>query len=57
MKLQEKYLSVIIILALIVFVKRNSFDNKTKLAFTLLSIWLASALIGLGLYKQEIYDH
>ena len=49
--------SVIIILALIVFVKRNSFDNKTKLAFTLLSIWLASALIGLGLYKQEIYDH
>ena len=49
--------SVIIILSLIVFARRNSFNNKTKLAFTLLSIWLASALIGLGLYKQEIYDH
>ncbi|KKT66896.1 MAG: hypothetical protein UW60_C0017G0028, partial [Candidatus Woesebacteria bacterium GW2011_GWA2_44_33] len=26
-------------------------------AFGLLCLWLAASLIGLGLYKQEIYDH
>lgn len=53
----------IIILSIFVFAKRNSlnetllFNSKTRYAFALLCVWLALALIGLGLYKQEIYDH
>ncbi|MBI2066228.1 glycosyltransferase family 39 protein [Candidatus Woesebacteria bacterium] len=47
----------IIVLSIFVFAKRNSLKDKTRDAFGLLSVWLAVALIGLGLYKQEIYDH
>jgi 4-amino-4-deoxy-L-arabinose transferase-like glycosyltransferase len=31
--------------------------NKRKSAFLLLTVWIGIALIGLGVYKQEIYDH
>ena len=41
-----------------VFWKQKQKLNTYKLiAFSTLIIWLAFALIGLGLYKQEIYDH
>lgn len=32
-------------------------EYKTILALIILTLWLGSALVGLGLYKQEIYDH
>ncbi len=31
--------------------------DKKNAAFFLLSVWLGFAFLGLGLYKQEIYDH
>jgi len=46
-----------IVLSIFVFAKRNSLNSKTRAAFGLLCLWLAASLIGLGLYKQEIYDH
>lgn len=30
---------------------------KKKLPFVILTVWLGVGLLGLGLYKQEIYDH
>ena len=50
-------LAAILILSLTVFVKRKSLDRKSKAAFLLISVWILVALIGLGNYKQEIYDH
>jgi len=50
-------LAAILILSLTVFVKRKSLDSKSKAAFLLISVWILVALIGLGNYKQEIYDH
>ncbi|KKQ95789.1 MAG: hypothetical protein UV74_C0013G0394 [Candidatus Woesebacteria bacterium GW2011_GWB1_43_14] len=41
-----------------VFVLRKiKLTNKEKSAFFLLFVWLGMALIGLGVYKQHIYDH
>ncbi len=35
----------------------KNLSKKTFLAFLLLTTWLGVAFTGLGLYKQEIYDH
>ena len=32
-------------------------DHRSRIAYGILFTWLAFALVGLGLYKQEIYDH
>lgn len=37
--------------------KRATLSDNTKAAFTILVVWFGFALVGLGLYKQEIYDH
>ena len=50
-------LAAILVLAITVFVKRKSLDRKSKAAFLLISVWIFVALVGLGNYKQEIYDH
>lgn len=48
----------IVISSLWVFNKaRNKLRMRTLVAFSVLIVWLATALIGFGLYKQEIYDH
>lgn len=36
---------------------RGQFARAQKRALFLIVIWLIAALVGLGLYKQEIYDH
>lgn len=36
---------------------RKHFNKRQKSAFLFLGVWLAFSLIGLGVYKQEIYDH
>lgn len=50
-----KWLTVIMsgIIALLVLVKRKKLGS----AFYLLLMWIGFALVGLGLYKQQIYDH
>jgi 4-amino-4-deoxy-L-arabinose transferase-like glycosyltransferase len=35
----------------------DGFKDKKNSAFLLLFVWLGISLVGLGLYKQEIYDH
>lgn len=35
----------------------NSFVNKKNVPYVILVVWLLFAFIGLGVYKQEIYDH
>lgn len=42
---------------LIVKFKKSWLKKKNFLALTLIFTWLFFALLGLGLYKQEIYDH
>lgn len=51
-----KFLTIGVVLSLIYFLskKRKSFLLPSHL---LLFTWLGFALVGLGLYKQEIYDH
>lgn len=39
-----------------VYKTRDNYLIQTR-AFILLFVWLSVAIIGLGLYKQEIYDH
>ena len=41
----------------LVMKEARKLNKTTFLAFTLLILWLVTALVGLGLYKQEIYDH
>ncbi len=43
-----------IVMWLILFKKKSLIRNSS---FVILAAWFAFALIGLGLYKQEIYDH
>jgi len=40
----------------LIYSKKSIKDTKRK-AFLLLFTWLGFALVGLGVYKQEIYDH
>ncbi len=56
-----KWVSYILITStflLVVKNRKNIFSGKIMESnFLVLSLWLGFALIGLGLYKQEIYDH
>jgi 4-amino-4-deoxy-L-arabinose transferase-like glycosyltransferase len=47
----------LVALSLYVFANREKLGKKEKNSFAILLIWLGFALLGLGLYKQEIYDH
>ncbi len=38
-------------------VKNRLGSKKSLMAFVLLLVWLGMSLVGLGLYKQHIYDH
>ncbi len=35
----------------------NRLDRKKTIPFAIITVWMGFALLGLGLYKQEIYDH
>lgn len=58
---------VILILLLLFFIKNVLYYKKNpqklstlidkNLAYLLLFVWLGFAFVGLGIYKQEIYDH
>lgn len=55
------YVAGLIVLCVVWLVARNyksiRSQNKSGSALTLLLVWLAISLIGLGVYKQEIYAH
>ncbi|OGM10046.1 hypothetical protein A2159_00400 [Candidatus Woesebacteria bacterium RBG_13_34_9] len=42
---------------IILFFLKRKLESKQKCAFLLLFTWIFFALVGLGLYKQHIYDH
>src|SRR4030042_1512722 len=42
---------------IIFFFLKRKLESKQKCAFLLLFTWIFFALVGLGLYKQHIYDH
>jgi len=39
------------------FILKNKIKKLESVAYMMIFVWLATALIGLGVYKQEIYDH
>ena len=52
------YVSIAIaIFAIWRIVNRKKIDGRSKDAYLLVTLWFTFALIGLGLYKQSIYDH
>lgn len=54
-----KWTSIVIVILLVwlIFIKRKKSDPKLLSTFYFLLIWFGFGLIGLGLYRQEIYDH
>ena len=55
-----KYMTLVFevgLIALTLSFLRNKFRSKESNAFLLLIVWLGVAIIGLGVYKQHIYDH
>lgn len=51
------WVALISIVGLIFVGKERKLVTGKILPFSILTIWLLVALLGLGLYKQEIYDH
>ncbi len=54
-----KWVSVVVVFSGLILAgkSRLKITQKEHRAFALLFIWLGFALFGLGLYKQEIYEH
>ena len=55
-----KYMTLIFeigIVALAISLMKSRFKDKESRAYLLLFTWLGVAIIGLGVYKQHIYDH
>ena len=55
-----KYMTLIFeigIVALAISLLKNRFKDRESKAYLLLLVWLGVAIIGLGVYKQHIYDH
>lgn len=44
-------------LGFLYFIKREKYDARKVSIIVTISLWLGFALLGLGLYKQHIYDH
>lgn len=47
----------LVVTMIYIIVTRKGGFKKTHRAFFLILVWLGVSLIGLGIYKQEIYDH
>lgn len=50
-------IGIVAVLLWISGVKKIVLENKEFFAFLLIVVWLGTALLGLGVYKQNIYDH
>ncbi|MFC1625700.1 ArnT family glycosyltransferase [Patescibacteria group bacterium] len=56
-KFGEIILAVVSIPSILLTLGRKRLHKNEASGFTVLFVWLLVALIGLGIYKQEIYDH
>jgi len=45
------------IVALLISLLKRKFRDRESRAYLLLIVWLGTAILGLGVYKQHIYDH
>ncbi len=54
-----KVVSILFVISFlyILFIKREKFSERKIFVYLTLGLWLGAALVGLALYKQEIYDH
>lgn len=50
-------LAIVVLVLWVLFTKWKKIETKTKSAYFLLAVWILTALIGFGVYKQHIYDH
>lgn len=50
-------LTVVFVSSFIYLITRKKSKNNEASAYTILLIWIFIAVIGFGIYKQEIYDH
>ena len=50
-------IAIVVLLIWLVLFKWKKFSIKPRAAYYLLLAWLGFALLGLGVYKQHIYDH
>ena len=50
-------LAILSIPSLFLVMNRKRMEKNEQSAYTVVIVWILFALIGLGLYKQEIYDH
>ena len=50
-------LPMIFVFSFIYIITRKKFNNNEVSAYSILFIWIFVAVIGFGIYKQEIYDH
>lgn len=48
---------IVILLTVLVIFRWRKLNSKLQATYFLLLVWLGVAFIGLGVYKQEIYDH
>ena len=48
---------IVVLLGWLILFKKNGLTILHRKSYILLLSWLAFAILGLGLYKQEIYDH
>ena len=51
------FITILATLSLAYFSFLSFFRKKTNIGFTLLFVWLAVGVLGLSLYKGEIFDH
>lgn len=62
MAVKNQTVGMILSLVILILIFWNKFIYKkyyeaNKLQFMLIFIWLGFAIVGLGLYRQEVYDH
>lgn len=46
-----------LVFTFVYFFKREKFNERNLSIILILTLWIGSALFGLGVYKQHIYDH
>ncbi|MFH1970789.1 MAG: glycosyltransferase family 39 protein [Patescibacteria group bacterium] len=50
-------LVIVSVFSFVILVTKKKFKENEVSAYTILFIWIFFAIIGFGIYKQEVYDH
>lgn len=53
----EMVLTIVSISSLLIFLGRKKLHSDEASGFSMLFLWIIFGLIGLGIYKQNVYDH